>query len=71
MNIDDPKINEVDPLFSIKETAEFLDCSESTVWRRIADGTLPDPLKIGGLRRLQYSELRSVIDKAKAARGQL
>ncbi|MEO3416811.1 helix-turn-helix domain-containing protein [Roseovarius sp. CAU 1744] len=60
--------DETDKLVSVKETAEILDCSVATVWRRIADGTLPKPMKIGPMTRLSLSELAKRIDAAKAQR---
>lgn len=44
---------------SIPTTAEFLDVSVATVWRRIADGTL-ETVKLGGARRVR---LRRSLDR--------
>lgn len=40
---------------SVAKTAEILDWSEATTWRRIADGTLLS-VKIGGVRRVRLRE---------------
>ena len=58
-----------DPLLTDKESAARLNVSVPTFWRRVADGTVPKPLKIGGLSRWPRSEIEAVIEIAKAARG--
>ena len=45
-------------------------CSPSTIWRRVADGTLPKPTKIGGLTIWCEAEVDAVIEAALAARGE-
>ena len=50
------------------DAAELLGCSKATFWRRVADGTIPKPLKIGGMSRWPLSEIIAVIDRAKAQR---
>jgi predicted DNA-binding transcriptional regulator AlpA len=50
------------------EAAALLNCSKSTFWRRVADGTIPRPIKIGGMSRWQMSEILAVIEKAKVRR---
>lgn len=59
---------EVDPLISAKEAAGFMSISLPTFWRRVADGTLKKPIKIGSLSRWPLSEIQSAIDTAKDAR---
>jgi len=39
-----------------------------TFWRRVADGTVPKPVKLGGLSRWPQSEILEVIETAKASR---
>jgi predicted DNA-binding transcriptional regulator AlpA len=56
-------------LISDIEVAALLSCSRATVWRRVADGTLPAPLKFGGLSRFVLSEISARIESAKAARA--
>ena len=62
------KMNSVDPLIKDGEAAGMLGCSKSTFWRRVADGTIPRPVKIGGMSRWPQSEIATVIDDAKALR---
>ncbi|MDQ2089754.1 helix-turn-helix transcriptional regulator [Marimonas arenosa] len=50
------------------EAAGILGCSKATFWRRVADGTIPKPLKIGGMSRWPTSEIFAVIEAAKAQR---
>jgi predicted DNA-binding transcriptional regulator AlpA len=57
-----------DPLLTDKEAAKVLHISTPTFWRRVADGTVPKPVKIGSLSRWPHSEITAVIEKAKAAR---
>ena len=59
----------VDPLLKDKESAAILGCSVPTFWRRVADGTIPRPVKIGGMSRWPRSEIIAVIDTAKAQRA--
>ena len=56
-------------LVSDVETAALLGCSRATVWRRVADGTLPKPIKIGGLSRFVLSEINATVESAMAARN--
>lgn len=58
----------VDPLLTVREAAALLQVSVPTFWRRVADCTVPRPVKLGGLSRWPRSEILAVIDKAKAAR---
>lgn len=57
-----------DPLIRDREGAELLACSVPTFWRRVADGTIPPALKIGGISRWPQSEIIAVIERAKAQR---
>lgn len=57
-----------DPLLIAKEAAGLLGISVPTFWRRVADGTVPKPIKLGALSRWPRSEIFAVIEKAKAAR---
>lgn len=61
----------IDPLIRDGEAAEMLGCSKATFWRRVADGTVTKPLKIGGTSRWPQSEIQAVILKAKAERQSL
>lgn len=57
-----------DPLLIAREGAAILQISVPTFWRRVADGTIPKPVKLGGLSRWPKSEILGVIETAKAAR---
>lgn len=57
-----------DTLIKDHEAAQILGCSKATFWRRVADGTIPGPVKIGGISRWPSSDIASVIEKAKLLR---
>ncbi|MHA7826910.1 MAG: helix-turn-helix transcriptional regulator [Roseovarius sp.] len=57
-----------DRLVSVRDTAAAYGCSVATVWRRVADGTIPKPVKIGGMTRWSASEISAHIEAAKASR---
>lgn len=59
---------DVDTLIRDCDAARILGCSKATFWRRVADGTIPKPLKIGGMSRWPQSEIVAVIDEAKTQR---
>ena len=61
-------MNSIDPLIKDGEAAGMLGCSKSTFWRRVADGTIPRPVKIGGMSRWLQSEIKAVIEQAIAQR---
>ena len=56
-------------LISDVEAATLLGCSRTTIWRRVADGGLPKPVKIGGMSRFILAEIMDRVEAAKAARG--
>ena len=58
-----------DPLLTARESAAYLQISSPTFWRRVADGTVPKPVKIGALSRWPRSEIVAVIEAAKANRS--
>lgn len=57
-----------DPLLTAREGAKILQVSIPTFYRRIADGTLPKPIKMGSLSRWAQSEINAAIEDAKAKR---
>ena len=57
-----------DPLLTAREGAKVLQVSVPTFWRRVADGTVPQPVKIGALSRWPASEITQVIQIAKDRR---
>ncbi len=58
----------IDPLLTVRESASILQMSVATFWRRVADGTIPKPVKLGGLSRWPESEVLAAIEQAKARR---
>lgn len=59
----------IDPLLSAREGAAFLQVSVPTFWRWAAKGTLPKPVKLGGMSRWPQSELMAFVERAKARRA--
>lgn len=57
-----------DDLIKDVEGARILGCSRATWWRRVADGTIPQPVRIGGMTRWPMSEINALVDRAKNAR---
>lgn len=55
-------------LISDKDVAEMIGGSRATVWRRVKDGVLPEPIKFGGMTRWIQSEVEAAIAKQIAAR---
>lgn len=55
-------------LVSDREAARLLGVSRSTWWRRVADGTMPPPLKIGGVTRWRADEIAAAIQALTAER---
>jgi predicted DNA-binding transcriptional regulator AlpA len=55
-------------LLTDNAAAAMLAISRATFWRRVSDGTLPRPLKIGGATRWRRAELLAALDKAAAKR---
>ncbi|MBI1204789.1 MAG: helix-turn-helix domain-containing protein [Rhodopseudomonas sp.] len=64
-----PGDNASDPLLRDKEAARLLGSSTSTFWRWVANGTIPKPVKLGGMSRWPRSEIIDVIERCKAARN--
>ena len=54
----------------VRDLAEEFNCNPSTIWRWVADGTFPKPIKIGGLTRWVGEETEAVIDRAKRTRDE-
>lgn len=64
-------MNITDPLLRDRECAAILGISVPIFWRRVADGTVPKPIKLGALSRWARSDIDAVIKTAKAQRGQV
>ncbi|WP_068114405.1 helix-turn-helix transcriptional regulator [Tropicimonas marinistellae] len=58
----------MDPLIRDVEGAAILSISKATWWRRVADGTLPKPLKIGGMSRWRRSDALAVLARVEEDR---
>ncbi len=50
--------------------AKFGGCSPSTIWRRVADGSIPAPAKIGGMTLWDEDEVDAVIEAKLAERDE-
>lgn len=48
-------------LRNVEDVCEIFKCSQSTVWRWVANGTFPQPIKIGGTSRWTQAALTGVI----------
>jgi len=46
---------------SDRSGAAMLDCSRASWWRRVQDGTLPQPVKIGGLTRWRRADVLGAV----------
>jgi len=57
-----------DPLIRDADGAFMMGCSKATFWRRVADGTVPAAIKIGGMSRWRLSDIQNVIAKAESKR---
>jgi predicted DNA-binding transcriptional regulator AlpA len=57
-----------DHLIRDTEAAALLSCSKATFWRRVSDGTVPRPLKIGRTTRWLRKDVTAVIERAKVER---
>lgn len=57
-----------DQLRNVTYFAEMLGVSEPTIWRRVADGTLPPPIKIVQLSRWADSDIEAAIKRLITAR---
>ncbi|UTO28589.1 helix-turn-helix transcriptional regulator [Bartonella harrusi] len=49
-------------LLTARESVKLLSISVTTLWQRVADATIPKPLKIGALSRWLASDLHDVIE---------
>lgn len=52
----------VERLLRDSDGAFILNCSKATWWRRVADGTMPQPVRIGSMTRWKLSEVLAVIE---------
>ena len=57
-------------LVDVRSVAELIGSSPSSVWRRVNDGTLPRPIKFGGMTRWSLAEIEAVITAKLAERDE-
>ncbi len=48
--------------------AKFGGCNPSTIWRRVKDGSIPRPTKVGGMTVWDETETDAMIEAALAER---
>jgi len=53
-------------LHTINDVCNVFQCSKSTVWRWVAAGSFPKPLKFGGTSRWTDSSLKQAIHAAES-----
>ncbi len=58
-------------LLDVKAVAALFQSSPATIWRRVNDGAMPRPVRIGGMTRWARDEIDAVIDRAKRARDEV
>jgi predicted DNA-binding transcriptional regulator AlpA len=59
-----------DPCFKIKQIARHFDVSTRTVWRWVASGDMPPPLKIGRICIWAQSDIEAVKERLRSQRKQ-
>ena len=60
----------VEEMYDLHAVAKFLAIDERTVWRRVADGTLPKPVKVGRAARWFASDIASFQQRLRDVRGE-
>lgn len=55
---------------TLTQVMERLQLAKSSVYRRIKDGTLPQPIKVGNLQRFKESEIEAAMEALAAQRKQ-
>ncbi len=66
--MDGHEYREGDTLIPDLGVAAILGISRATVWRRVNDGTLPQPIRLAGVTRWSRAEIQALITRALAAR---
>lgn len=57
-------MNDLKILVPAAEAAQMLSMGRSTFWREVGKGTLPAPIKLGGLTRWRVADLQRVVGQA-------
>lgn len=50
-----------------RELCDWLKLSQSSIYRRIKDGTLPEPIRLGHLVRFRASDIMRAVEDLQAA----
>lgn len=56
---------QVEPLWDVRQVADFLGLSLPTIWRMRRDGRLPPPICLGKVRRWDPAVLREWVEQKK------
>ena len=59
----------IDPLLKAGEVAEMLNISIPSLYRRLADGPLPPPIKLGHLSRWSRNDIACALAAARGGRA--
>ena len=63
-------MNTVEEMFDLHRLASLLGLDERTIWRRVADGTLRKPVKIGRAARWFASDIANFQQRLREERGE-
>lgn len=55
----------VDPLLRVNDVTEMLGISVASLYRRMDDGTIPRPIKLGNLSRWSRADIERAINAAR------
>jgi predicted DNA-binding transcriptional regulator AlpA len=58
-------MNAVDTLLRASDVCDMLSISTASLYRRMGDGTLPKPIKLGSLSRWSKADIERAIDAAR------
>ena len=58
-----------DRLLKIDEVCDWLSMAQPTIWRWVAQGTFPAPLKLGRSSRWQQSSIKDWLDQQATITG--
>ncbi len=59
-----------EPMWGLQKVAELLGISTRTVWRRVDDGEIPKPVKVGSLDRWFQSDITNYQQRLRKQRGE-
>jgi excisionase family DNA binding protein len=58
-----PDMPTANQFLTVHEVAAMFGVSRATIWRRVQDGTLPQPVKIGRATRFSQSEIELAAER--------